>query len=109
MKLSSDGTTTAIDLPLTPEAKTEQVFKWILGGATDFDVVEAIAVSFPGDDPVLLLTAAIGKFRESAKMDADTVSGFCFAATRDLYRRMVEIGDFPGALKAIKQLRQFSK
>lgn len=53
--------------------------------------------------------AAIAKVRGSGTIDADTVSGWCFEATRDMYRRMVEIGDFAGALRAVKQLAEFAK
>jgi hypothetical protein len=56
-----------------------------------------------------LLLSAIEKIRESNEIDPQTVIGFCFEGTRDLYRRMVEIGDFPGALRALKQLAQFAR
>jgi hypothetical protein len=82
----------------------EQVFKWVLSGATDLDVAEAIETSFPGQDAPLLLKVVIDRFRNSGELDAQVVRGWCFEATKDLYRRCIEIGDFAGALRAVKQL-----
>jgi hypothetical protein len=89
---------------MSEAAKVHQVYNWILGGASDFDVIEAMHAAWPGESIKPLLKAAVRKMQEAASIDAATVVGFCFAATHDLYRRMVEIGDFTGALKALKQL-----
>ncbi|ADG67959.1 hypothetical protein Plim_2132 [Planctopirus limnophila DSM 3776] len=78
--------------------------KWILTGARDRDVLEAIEKTWPQADPMALVQEAIGGFALSATLSRDAVRGFCFEATRDLYRRMTEIGDFAGALRALKQL-----
>ena len=77
-------------------ARTNQVYRWILEGASEFDINEAMQTAWPEADRAALILAALGKIRESNRTDAETVRGFCFEATRDLYRRMVEIGDFPG-------------
>ena len=68
----------------------------------------AMAQAWPEANHGALIIAAITKIRESDTLDPDTVRGFCFEATRDLYRRMVEVGDFPGALRAIRQLRDLA-
>lgn len=90
-------------------ARVNQVFKWILAGATDHDILEAVAQSWPGADAKPLIVIALEKIRGSGQVDRQTVLGWCFEATRDLYRRMVDIGDFPGALRAIKQLADLTK
>ena len=82
---------------MTAEAKLNQVYNWILSGASDYDVIEAVQAAWPGEPIKPLLKAAVRKMQEAASIDADTVVGFCFAASRDLYRRMVEFGDFTGA------------
>jgi hypothetical protein len=89
-------------------AKVDQVFKWILSGATENDVLEAIAQAWPDEKAKPLIVAAIDQLRKAAQFDPDLVLGFCFESTRDLYRRMVEIGDFPGALRAVKQLAELA-
>lgn len=90
-------------------ARLNQVFKWILSGATEHDIAEAVAQSWPGQDAQPLIVGAILKIKASADFDQAAVIGFCFETTRDLYRRMVEIGDFPGALRAIKQLADLAR
>ena len=93
----------------TAEARINQVFHWILEGATDYDITEAMRQAWPEADHATILLAAIDKIKESARINPQTVAGFCVEATRDLYRRMVEIGDFPGALRAIRQLKDLLK
>ena len=100
----------------TPKCKTpldekrlNQVVKWVLTGATEHDVVDAIKQAWPEDDAVPLITAAIDRLRAAGDFDHQIVLGWCFEATRDMYRRMVDIGDFPGALRAIKQLAELSR
>jgi hypothetical protein len=90
-------------------ARTNQVWRWILEGASEYDILEAMQQAWPEANHASLLVGAVGKVRESARLDPTTVLGFCVEATRDLFRRMVEIGDFPGALRAIRQLRDLAK
>jgi len=89
-------------------AKTNQVLKWILTGATEHDITEAIKASWPDAAARPLLVAAIEQLRDSADFDPQTVLGFCFEATRELYRRMIDIGDFAWALRAVKQLTEIA-
>ena len=92
-----------------PDAgRVSQVFKWVLSGATEHDIGEAIQQAWPGEQPRPLIVAAIAQLRKAADFDPDLVLGWCFESTRDLYRRMVEIGDFPGALRAVKQLAELA-
>ncbi len=114
--MSDELETTALTPPpqapvpvLTEAQKANQVYTWILSGASDFDIAEAITASFPGSDPLPLLKAAIARIHDAAKLDPQTVLGFCFEATRDMYRRMVEVGDFAGACRAIRQMRDLIK
>jgi hypothetical protein len=89
--------------------RIDQIFKWVLAGHSEHDIEEAIRAQWPEAEMQPLIVAAIGKIRSSGSIDPDAVSGWCFEATRDMYRRMVEIGDFAGALRAIKQLAEFGK
>ncbi len=88
--------------------KVDQVFKWILTGATEHDVAEAIGQAWPGQEPKPLIVAAVQQLCSAARFEPDLVLGWCMESTRDLYRRMVEIGDFPGALRAVKQLPELA-
>ena len=39
-----------------------------------------------------------------ADADPDVLRGWCFEAYRELYRKMVDVGDYKGAIAAIKEL-----
>jgi ribulose kinase len=65
--------------------------------------------AWPASDLTALVVEAVAEIRRSAAVDPETVQGWCFEATKDLYRRMVEIGDFTSALRAVKQLHQLAR
>jgi hypothetical protein len=75
-----------------------------LSGATEYDIREAMAAAYPDDDPLPLLLGAMAAIRRAANCDHDLIKGFALEATRDLYNRMLQIGDFTGALRAVRQL-----
>jgi hypothetical protein len=78
----------------------------VLAGATTHEVHEAIKANWPVAEAAELLERVQQQLGEEADIDADLLRGWCHAATRDLYRRMVEIGDFAGALRAVKLLSE---
>jgi hypothetical protein len=93
---------------LLPE-HVNQVFEWILAGATEHDVKDSVATEYPGTDPMPLIVAAITRFQEAGAFDEQTARGWCFEAYRDLYRRMVECGDFTGALQAVRLISALTR
>ena len=88
--------------------RVEQTVRWLLTGARDAEVIEAIQSTWPDQELRPLLAAAADQLAESGKFEALVVRGWCFEATKELYRKMVEIGDFSGALRAVKQLRELA-
>jgi len=81
----------------------------MLQGASGAQIMEAMSVKFPHLQPADVMMAAGDHFEKIANADPRLIRGWCFEATRDLYRRMLEIGDYANALKAVKQLRDFTK
>ena len=81
---------------------------WIVAGATEHQVAEAIKTHWPAAEVKPLIVAAIEQLRQSGQLDVKVVRGWCFEAQRDLYRRMLEIGDFAGALRAVKQIHDMT-
>jgi len=94
--------------PTTPAGKANQVLKWIVSGASEYDVAEAIAATFPADDQAALLLAGLRLLSESSTIDPGTLRAFAFEATKDIYRKAVEISDFPTALRALRQLQDIA-
>ena len=86
------------------DPKRVETVRWMLTGARDADVLEAIETTWPGQPWEPIVTAAVEQLAASAAFDGQVVRGWCFEATKDLYRRMTEIGDFAGALRAVKML-----
>lgn len=84
--------------------RVEQTVKWLLTGARDADVVEAIQTTWPDQELQPLIQAAVQQLAASGRVDRQVVRGFCIEATKEIYRRSMEIGDFAGGLRAIKQL-----
>ncbi len=99
----------AISLAVLDPKKVTQVFMWIVQGQTEGHIREAIEQLWPADDPRPLIIAAIHQLTESAKFNADIVRGWCFEAYRELYRQMVAMGDFPGALRAVSKLETMAR
>ena len=81
----------------------------MLQGASGAQIIEAIAEKYPSADVGQLLQLSGDHFERIANADTALLHGWCLEATRDLYRRMVEVGDYPNALRAVKQLRDFTK
>jgi hypothetical protein len=100
------------DAPLVPTSEHDaitQVFKWVVAGNGEADIREGMAKNWPGRDAGEVLGAVMMQLRSAADAEPAVVFGWCVEATRDLYRRMVEIGDFAGALRAVKQMSELVK
>lgn len=82
---------------------------WMLQGASGAQIMEAVAEKFPGVNAGDILQKAGDHFEKIATADTGLIRGWCYEATRDLYRRMLEVGDYANALRAVKQLRDFAK
>jgi len=90
-------------------ATVDQVLKWVLSGASEHEIAEAIKETYPKDKPEPLIIAAMTKAAGAANADPDTVRGWCFEATRMVYQQAIAAKDFGAALRAIKQIRELSK
>ena len=84
-----------------------QVTKWLLEGQSHSDIEEAILATFPEADGEALITEVIRNMATAG--DQSAIVGFCIEATRELYRRTLEIGDHATALRAIGQLHRLAK
>jgi hypothetical protein len=87
-----------------PEARAEQVLRWLVDGATALEIRDTILAAWPDADPAALMFDATQKLEAAGQLNPDLVMGFCTQATLQLYKDMRAIGDFAGALSAIKTL-----
>jgi len=98
------GVITTEDEPPADDERVEQVVKWIIDGNSAYDIEQSIRETWPDASVQQLALAATQKLIDAAKITPDVVKGFCIEATREMYRKLVEIGEFAQALRAIRQL-----
>jgi len=91
------------------DVAANDVVDWMLQGASGAQITQALLEKYPTANVQVVLQLAGDHFEEIGKSDMQLLRGWCFEATRDLYRRMIEIGDYPNAMRAIKQMRDFTK
>ena len=89
-------------------AAVADVFLWIVQGQTERDFLQALEQHFPASKPEPIIAAALKQLVQSADFDPTLIRGWCFEAYRDLYRRMVDVGDLAGALRAVRALEEMA-
>lgn len=87
---------------MAPSIAARQVIAWLIEGNTNQDICENLGLN--EREAVYLFEAAAQYFATVADSDPSVLHGFCLDATREMYRRLVQIGDYPNALRALKQL-----
>ncbi len=93
------------------ECKTpadQQVYEWLIAGHTTADIRQAGAKKYPGENIDALIVSSLDKFADMASADTAVIRGWCLEAYRDLYKRMVAIGDYAGAIRAVKELARMA-
>lgn len=88
----------------TSNDKSDQVVKWVLRGVSHSDLLQAATKLFPEEDASALVDVAYAQLARLSVEPAALREAWLLESSRELYRKMVEIGDFPGALRAVKQI-----
>jgi hypothetical protein len=100
----------ASEIVKTSEAdRVHQVFQWILSGASEHEIAQAIAEKFPNVGAKPLIVSAMKRIEKSADADASVVRGWAIESTRQIYQQALAAGDHANALRAIKQLTELAK
>jgi hypothetical protein len=84
------------------------VFVWILQGACEHDIQEAIAATWPDREARPLITAAMSRIMASADADAGMLRGWCLEATRSIYQQAIAVNDHQTALRGVKQMMEIA-
>lgn len=94
-------------LTAPPELTVEQqTILWLLEGHRDHDVEAALKARYPGIDAKKILEKTMEHFAAISEADPRVIRGWCLEAYQELYRRMVSIGDYANALRAVKELHR---
>ena len=91
------------------ESALPKIYVMILEGNTRQDIEAAAPELFPGVDAKKVIEHALEAFAAVANESTDVIGGWCLESSRDLYRKMVEVGDYAGALRAVKQVTDTAK
>lgn len=103
-----------MEIPNQPDAENqslaksvdplEQVIRWIVEGESDGDILASIVEAYPTQDPRQLYEAAIDRIEKASTVEANVVYGWILMARKELFRRMLEVGDYTGALRATDRI-----
>lgn len=94
---------------MSDQEKTAQVFKWIIEGSNDFDLLDACRTYWPKDKPEPIIEQAIKLITGSGFAPKTVIRGFCFESYKDLYFKMRLIGDYANAARVLKDISALFK
>ena len=80
------------------------VIDWLLTGATEQQIREALAEKYPECDPAGVMVEVQNHLQAAGRPNTDAVKGWALMAYRKIYQQMLQIGDYSGALKAVKEI-----
>jgi replicative superfamily II helicase len=92
--------------------KIKKVVQWILEANSETDIREAIRQQMETrnkKEEDEYITKAVEEITAIGKESEDFVRGWTIAATKEIVRKMIEIGDYANALRGIKQVEQLAK
>jgi hypothetical protein len=87
----------------TPPASLA-VIDWLLSGASEQQVREALAQKYPHADARAVLRQVQQQLAAAGNPSADAVRGWCLLAYRRLFQQMLQVGDFNGARQVVKEI-----
>lgn len=89
-----------------PAPPAAAVLQWLIAGANEQDIVEALQTKYPDADAGQVLQAVSDRLADEGRPSTDSLRGWCLVCYRELYRRMLEVGDFDGARKVLKNITE---
>ena len=90
--------------PICDDAAAYETLQWLLKGHDEKQIREALAQMCPGRDPSEIMRKVVDQLQQMGGADPDVIRGWAIEATRMIYQKQVEVGDYANAMKAIKQI-----
>ena len=81
----------------------------LLDGHSRPEIEEACNRLFPKLNAAKLVGASLSAFEQLTNEPPRILKGWCLEASRDLYRKMLEVGDFAGALRAVSEANKIGE
>jgi hypothetical protein len=80
------------------------VVGWLLQGADENQIREALQAKFPAADPESTMLTVQNHLTAAGKPNSTAVKGWALLSYRHLYQKMLDTGDFDGCRKVIKEI-----
>lgn len=80
------------------------VVEWLLTGASENQIREALATNYPSADVSAVMGSVQQALAAAGNPDPGAVRGWALMAYRGLYQKMLETGDYDGCRKIIKEI-----
>jgi len=81
-----------------------QVIDWLLTGASEQQIREALMQTYPGTDARQVMGDVQQHLAAAGNPSPDAVRGWALLAYRRLYQQMLAVGDFDGCRKVVKEI-----
>lgn len=82
----------------------EAVLEWLLTGASEHQVYEALEAKYPTTDAQTTLRQVQTYLEQAGRPNGDAVRGWALLSYRRLYQEMLRVGDFNGCRQVIKEI-----
>lgn len=80
------------------------VIDWLLTGASEQQIREALSEKYPDVNAAEVMVEVQTQLQAAGRPNTDAVKGWALMAYRKIYQQMLQIGDYAGALKAVKEI-----
>lgn len=82
----------------------QAVIEWLVAGASEQQIVEALKAKYPDVDANNTLTTVADRLAKAGRPDVDAVRGWALMSYRKLYQSMMQVGDYDGCRKVVKEI-----
>ena len=87
----------------------ETVLKFLIEGQAYTDIEAFLkAEDLTAEQAAEILEKAFDELENANDIPTEVRRGWCLEAMRDVYRRLIETGDYNGAIKAVKEIANLS-
>jgi len=98
-----------MQLSAVQDTLSKQVAKQLIAGYSLSDVIDFACENFDGVTAEQVVETAASWFQSASQEDDDFRAGWCAEAYKELYRKMIEVGDYAGAKSCVQEILAFSE
>ena len=100
--------TVPIEPPVSDETR-HQIVTWLLEGKTVFAIQQQCREDYPTYNPNRLISAALDHIAAEATTPPIPIEQWCIEASKLIYERQIEIGEFAAALRTVGHINTLAQ